>query len=326
MLLWLTPGRGKGPAQARPEAEYAAVRLPKRVAVQLDEPNALIFDSAEYAIDDGMWQPEDDILRLDNACRAQLSMPPRKKYIVQPYLIEKKACEHFVKLRMRFTSEYAAAGTKLALERAEQSEIWMNGQKVQAKPDGWYVDRAIKTVPLPNVLIGENIIEVKQPIGERDGIEFMYLLGDFGVRVEGDCKSVIAPVDRLAFGDITGQGLPFYTGNVSYLIDVECPDGRISVRVPQYRGALIEAAVDGKPAGDIVFSPYRLKVDGLTPGKHTLSLKLYGTRQNGFAQLHHTSGVYFYQSADSWRSTGDLWTEQYQLKPVGILKTPQVEV
>ena len=326
MLLRLMPGRREAADKQRAELEYTPLRLPKRVGIQLDEPNALIFDSAEYAIDSGPWHSEDDILHLDNACRAELGMMPRKKYVVQPYLIEKKPCEHAVRLRMRFASEVAVSGIRLALERAEQSRIWLNGQEVAAAPDGWYVDKAIQTVPLPESIVGENILEVTQPIGERAGLEFMYLLGDFGVRVEGDCKTVIPPVRTLAFGDITQQGLPFYTGNLTYLLPVECPGGRLLVRVPQYRGALIEVEIDGQKKGDIVFSPYRLEIGGLTPGKHTVGLKLYGTRQNGFAQLHHTSGVYFYQSADSWRSTGDLWVEQYQLKPAGVLKTPQVEV
>ena len=59
-----------------------------------------------------------------------------------------------------------------------------------------------------------------------------------------------------------------------------------------------------------------------SPGRHEICLKLYGVRQNGFAQLHHTPGVYFYQSPNSWRSAGDLWCYEYQFKPMGILKSP----
>ncbi len=81
--------------------------------------------------------------------------------------------------------------------------------------------------------------------------------------------------------------------------------------------------VDGQDAGNIAFSPYRLKIDA-EPGEHDVEIRLYGTRQNGFAQLHHTPGVYFYQSPNSWRSAGDLWCYEYQLKQAGILKSPEV--
>lgn len=130
------------------------------------------------------------------------------------------------------------------------------------------------------------------------------------------------PVKRLGFGDIVGQGLPFYTGNLLYTFKVEA-EGDFTLRVPQYRGGLVKVLVDGKEAGSIVFSPYQLKVRA-AKGVHTVQLRLYGTRQNGFAQLHHTQGVYFYQSPNSWRSAGDLWSYEYQFKPAGILKSPEV--
>ena len=96
----------------------------------------------------------------------------------------------------------------------------------------------------------------------------------------------------------------------------------LTVRVPGYRGALVKVLVDGRDEGNIAFSPYELKIKGLKPGEHTIALKLYGTRQNGFAQLHHTPGVWFYQSPNSYRSSGDLWRNEYQLKEAGILTSP----
>ena len=82
--------------------------------------------------------------------------------------------------------------------------------------------------------------------------------------------------------------------------------------------------MDGKDYGNIAFAPYSLEVNGLNPGTHEVALRLYGTRQNGFGQLHHLPTVSFYQSPDSWRSTGDLWTNEYQFKPMGILKSPEL--
>ena len=160
------------------------------------------------------------------------------------------------------------------------------------------------------------------PIGRRTNLEYFYLLGDFGVRVNGTRKTVTAPVRRLGFGDITAQGLPFYTGNILYKFTVRT-DGRFTVRVPRYRGGLIKVFVDGRDMGNIAFSPYSLDVD-CGPGEHYVMIRLYGTRQNGFAQLHHTPGIYFYQSPNSWRSAGDLWCYEYQFKPAGVLKTPEI--
>ena len=127
---------------------------------------------------------------------------------------------------------------------------------------------------------------------------------------------------RSGFGDIVAQNLPFYTGNLLYRFRVRS-EGAFTVRVPRYRGGLVKVFVDGEDRGNIAFSPYALKIDA-EPGEHEVAVRLYGTRQNGFAQLHHTPGVYFYQSPNSWRSAGDLWCYEYQFKPAGILKSPEI--
>lgn len=83
-------------------------------------------------------------------------------------------------------------------------------------------------------------------------------------------------------------------------------------------------SLDGGEEKPLITAPYTVQFSGVKRGRHCLELKLYGTRQNGFGQIHHTSGVFFYQSPDSWRSVGDLWSYPYQLRPVGILKSPEI--
>ena len=292
------------------------------VPVELEEPNMLLLDMAEFAFNGGEFGSEDELLRIDNHVRRQLDIPVRRKEVVQPYLVEKEEAKDTLTLRFRISSEVPVEGAKLALEEPGQAKIVLNGENVSNADDGWYVDLAIRTVPLPRLVPGENVLEITVPIGRRTNLEYFYLLGDFGVRVEGTGKTVTAPVRRLGFGDITKQGLPFYTGNLKYSFRVRS-EGAFTVRVPRYRGGLVKVFVDGEDMGNIAFSPYTLKIDA-QPGEHDVSVRLYGTRQNGFAQLHHTPGVYFYQSPNSWRSAGDLWCYEYQLKPAGILKTPEI--
>ena len=180
------------------------------------------------------------------------------------------------------------------------------------------------SLPLPALDIGENILEVTVPIGRRTNLENFYLLGDFGVRVNGTLKTITAPVRRLGFGDIVSQGLPFYTGNLLYKFQVQTTKPGLTIRTPRYRGGLIKVFVDGVDRGNIIYSPYTLHLPEIEAGTHEVTLRLYGTRYNGFAQLHHVQGVYFYQSPNSWRSEGDLWCYEYQFKPAGILKSPEI--
>jgi len=322
MLLYLTPGRGGEAAFEEKKESVQPDVIFGEVKAEPEEMNMLLLDMAEYAFNGGEFHSEDELLRIDNIVRRQLDIPVRRKEVVQPYLLEQETPKDFLTLRFVIESEISVTGAKLALEEPGQAQITWNGVTVPSEEDGWYVDRAIRTVPLPEIRAGVNEMIIIVPIGRRTNLEAFYLLGDFGVRVNGTKKTVIPPVRKLGFGDITRQGLPFYTGSLKYCFKVRS-EGDFEIRVPRYRGGLVKVFVDGKDAGNIAFSPYRLHVKA-EAGEHEVAVRLYGTRQNGFAQLHHTPGVYFYQSPNSWRSAGDLWCYEYQLKPAGILKSPEI--
>lgn len=282
----------------------------------------LLLDMAEYSFNGGEFFSEDELLRIDNIVRRKLDIPVRRKEVVQPYLIEPDTPSDRLTLRFRIYSELLIHGAKLAMEEAVSAEIQCNGISVPSVVDGWYVDKAIHTVPLPDLHEGENIISVTVPIGRRTNLEYFYLLGDFGVQVHGTQKTIISPVRSLGFSDIVSQGLPFYTGNLLYHFRIHT-DGDFELRIPRYRGGLTKVFLDDIEVGNVAFSPYRIRIP-CSQGDHTLTIRLYGTRQNGFAQLHHTPGVYFYQSPNSWRSGGDLWCYEYQFKPAGILTSPEL--
>lgn len=305
-----------------PTAEKEADILLGEVPFILQEPNMLLLDMAEYAMNDDEYYSEEELLRIDNYVRRDLNIPMRRKEVVQPYLYKPEIPKNLLHLRFTIFSELLLPDLKLALECPETTQIQLNGEPVSSLSDGWYVDQDIKTIPLPAFTPGKNTLEITVPMGEHTNLEYFYLLGDFGVRINGTKKTLIPLAKKLGWGDITTQTLPFYTGNLIYRTKIYS-EGNFTVRVPQYRGGLIKILVDGKDCGNIAFSPYTLTVH-TTPGEHLLEFKLYGTRQNGFAQLHHTQGVYFYQSPNSWRSAGDLWSYEYRFKPAGILKSPEI--
>jgi len=322
MLLKLIPGKNEaGMSFAEPDNGTADVRF-GQVPVKLEEPNMLLLDMAEYSFNGGEFYAEEELLRMDNIVRRQLNIPVRRKEVVQPYLVAPDVPQNRLTLRFNITSEVALSGLKLALEEPQSAQITLNGVQVPIVTDGWYVDRSIQTVALPDFIEGTNTLIVDVPIGRRTNLECFYLLGNFGVRVNGTGKTLTAPVKTLGWGDYSAQGLPFYTGNLFYQLKV-VSKGDFTVRVPQYRGGLVKVFVDGRDAGNIAFSPYTLHVKA-EPGEHDVQIRLYGTRQNGFAQLHHTQGVYFYQSPNSWRSAGDLWGYEYHFKPAGILRSPEI--
>ncbi len=324
ILLRLEHAQGEAVAQPAEKFDLGAPQmLLKPVSVTLDEPNMLLLDMAQWALDGGEYQPLEEILRIDNAARTVLGIPLRRKEVAQPYTIAPEIPEHSLKLRFEIPCEYALENAELALEEPREAKIVLNGEEVSVQVTGWFVDHDIEKIALPALPEGDNVLEITVPIGRRTNLECFYLLGDFGVRINGVVKTVIPPVRKLGFGDVVPQNLPFYTGNINYHFEVETGE-TLGIRVPHYRGGLVKVLVDGEDRGNVAFSPYTKEITGLTPGTHVITLKLYGVRQNGFAQLHYTPGIYFYQSPNSWRSAGDCWMYEYQFKPMGILKSPEI--
>ena len=115
----------------------------------------------------------------------------------------------------------------LALENAENTEIILNGEKIESKIEGWFVDESIKKVSLNSIPVGRSELILKIPFNSKTNVEYCFLLGDFGVKVEGRHARIIEPVRELSFGDWTSQGLPFYAGNVTYHCNVDCEKGNL---------------------------------------------------------------------------------------------------
>ena len=247
-------------------AHYQPVRLAPECAVTLSEPNVLVLDWAAFAVDGGPFEPEEEVLRIDALLRRRFGWERRDGMLCQPYAVKaERRYEHEVTFRFPITSDMEINAAKLALERAADCRIRVNGAEVAPAADGWYVDEDIHTVPLPALRAGENTIEVTVPIGQRVGAEACYLLGDFGVRVRGFQTALTRPVRSLCFGDYAAQGLPFYGGNVTYRLEVET-GGDFLLTITNFRAPLLSADVDGKRAGVIAWAPYNLSVSA-QPGK-----------------------------------------------------------
>jgi hypothetical protein len=190
----------------------------------------------------------------------------------------------------------------------------------------WFVDKCINTVTLPAIKKGTTVLELSLPYGRKVDVEACFLLGDFGVRVEGSYGVLIAPVKALAFGDITRQGLPFYGGNITYHLELETGGGAaLTIEASSYRFMALKAALDGVEKGYIAYAPYRLSVEDLSPGKHRLDLTGLGCRINTFGQLHNNiRDPGYWWGPDSWRTQGPAWTYEYKFWPQGVLKSPEI--
>lgn len=328
VLLTATPGAaGAAAAPAAPAAWSERGRLDGRVPVELSEPNVLLLDQAEWRVDGGDWRPLEEILRLDNLARRALGLGEREGHIAQPWSDDRPApVLGRVALRFRIRSEAAVAAPRLALEDRADAAIALDGRPVANADAGWWVDEDIRLVALPDLAPGEHVLEIERPYTRRSGLEWHYLLGDFGVRVEGRRAVVTAPVRSLAMGDWTAQGLPFYGGNVTYRIPLPADGGALRLAVPRIGGPLARAALDGRDAGRIWLPPWRLDLGAPAAGAHELALTVFGNRRNSFGSVHaHVGRGFRWWGPHCWRLRGDEWAYEYVLRPMGLLSAPVVE-
>lgn len=323
LLLRLRP-TDKITADLPPLAERTVLSetyLPPVVDYTLEEPNVLMLDQAEYQLDGGPWQPREELLRLDDAVRRQCGYGLRTESFPQPWLEPVKPIEHMLELRFRILSKTDLPTVDLAFEGGNQAELTWNGSPVVRAGQRYYVDEAIRVETLGAVQTGENTLQIKIPFGPGVNVEWCYLLGSFGVEIEGDRGVLTEQPCRIAFGDLSRQGLPFYGGSLSYHCEVETAGGDVELEVPEYYGALLHVELDGQEQ-DVFAEPYRAVFSQVPAGKHRLSITLYGTRINTFGQVHNCNRKEEYYGPKTWRTNGKNWTYLYQLRQTGVTVTP----
>lgn len=318
----------------------------------MEEENVLVLDQAEYALDGEPYQPAEELLRIDKELRGRVSYPLRTGISVQPWAREREASENAESvqqagnagqqecgvqaagqkaaghmLRLRFMVEAAAdiSDCKLVLEELSQARVFWDGARKDTAQCGFFVDHHIPCMKLGAVERGTHILEVEHPFAPETKIEWLYLTGDFGVKVFGNRAVLVSAPERIAYGSLTEYGFPFYGGNFTYQHEIEVKeDGDYEIEITKFRAPLLKVCVDGAAAGSIMFAPYRCSLGHLAAGKHRIGITAFGSRINTFGQIHNNDDAFGYYGPDSWRTEGASYSYEYQLWKTGILSAPKL--
>lgn len=350
LLLQLNPQKAEQISLPQKQLhQIGAVLFRHKVPYTRTEPNVLLLDTAEYRWDDRIdFEEEDEILRLDNTVRHALGMPPRTGHIVQPWVFPPEIPQHTLTLRFTILSEIESSGISLAIEDAEKLKIEWNGKVVEPKISGYFTDESIKTVPLPELRKGQNILMVTMPFGNATNTEWCYLLGEFNVRLEGCEKTIVPMTKEIAFQSVTTQGLPFYGGNLIYHTEVDVPENcDLLVKSGAYRGAVVSVSLDETSAGILAYEPYTVLLHDVKKGHHIIAFTVFGNRFNCFGALHNTNAEDKWAGPGIWRTgnargiVGDItldgdgtqerihsytdhWCDEYRVRDLGMLTSPVI--
>lgn len=334
--LFVFPKRAAGrlPTIRELKTRRSASLTRARWQIQLSEPNNLVLDKPRWRLNPGEWQPAEEVLRVDAAIRRTARLPVRDVGMVQPWAM-KKTLKRPLDVDLHYSFDcrcLPSSPVHLALEDPGRFSISVNDKPISVDSDcGWWTDMSLRRLPIDPAILrkGSNDIRLKCRYDEDfSGLEIMYLLGDFGVRVTGSKVTMTDTPAPLKTGNWTGQGLPFYSGSVTYKCTIRPTirgKQRLFVVVPEYKGVAVRILVDGEPAGLIFSEPNEVDItDYITGNRTDLGIEIIGHRRNSHGPLHHAEKWPILTGPGEFASSGNLWKDDYQLVPCGLMKPPRL--
>ena len=189
----------------------------------------------------------------------------------------------------------------------------MNGKPLELSNTDRWIDIAFHRIRIPADLprIGKNEIVLKTRYTENSNIEAIYLLGEFGVEIEGLKRCLVPRVGKVEVGDLCQQGFPFYSGAITY--HVPLPGNAVRLRLPDLGGAC--AKVNDQVLG---WDPFEADISECVD---SVDVELVLTRRNTFGPLHDGVEGRMHNGPDHWLTEGEDFSEDCVLVPSGILKS-----
>ncbi len=352
--LYLFGGEGLPVQPAQPVTPAGALSGPFRF--RLSEPNVCVLDMCRWSLDGSVPSERMEVLKADQAVRRRLGIAPRGGEMLQPWFTSGNGHMTLGTVSVRYAFDVEVVPTSpvsLVIENGDIFAAHVNGVRapVPASPERW-IDICFTRLNVPEGCLreGENEVELIGPYHEGMGLEAVYLLGDFGVRVSGAKATLTSLPTTLEVGDLTAQGLPFFGGAIALTVSVPqsvrdaARAGRRGVLVtPDLSGACAIVTRTNAPLPDtagldltdtepdatgriIAWDPYRADIGDLLDDQGEFDLHVYLTRRNTFGPLHqvplHAPGY----GPGNWVTEGSAFSESYMLWPSGLLKPPEVHI
>jgi hypothetical protein len=296
-------------------------------AYQLNEPNALVLDRPEYQIGAADWQAAEDILTIDAQLRDSLEIPRRGGTMVQPWFNKEEAhtSEAALKLRYHFEIETLPETIELALEQPQHFQLSINGQALESSPlPDYWVDPAIRRIQVPADLLktGSNQIELSVNFAADVDLEAIYLLGDFGVYYRDPITATLGTLpERIEAADLCAQGLPHYTGGITYSLPLPNSSSPRKLELSDFGGAAL-AVKTADNSETICFPPYQAQIPA---GVDQAEVTVWLTRRNLFGPMHLIPAEQSQTGPDSFRSTGNDYQDSPVLTASGLLIQPTLK-
>jgi hypothetical protein len=172
-----------------------------------------------------------------------------------------------------------------------------NGVQLEPVEDEWWLDRSFGVFNISaHLKPGDNVITVQaDPMDILAELEPVYIIGDFGL-VSAEHGWKITQAGGLAMGSWKDQGLPFYSGSVTYSKTFESSDSEdiYLVKLNDWQGTVAEVKVNGESVGIIGWQPYELDIsDWVQGGENKVEVIVTGSLKNLLGPHHNNPQIGF---------------------------------
>jgi hypothetical protein len=320
------------------------VRLPEVWKIQLTEPNVLVLDWPRWRVGGGQWRGAAEILCIDGQLRREMGISRRGggwAVMMQPWAQPAEANPKTAALELSHTFDVKhlpSGPLDLVFENPEHFRIFLNGVEVDKEDDaGWWVDKSQRRLPLPAgaLKVGTNCLTVLCPrFHNLVNLEAAFILGNFGVKVNGLRTTIVNPPAELRTGNWVRQSLPFYSAAVVYHAKVKAHMSRgerAILSLPDWKGTCVIVRAGGQPLGTLGWPPYEIDItDAFAEagsGGVDLGIEVVSSRRNAFGPLHRAPDSSDEMVGSSrFRVQGKPWPKDYDLVPCGLIKKPILRI
>lgn len=312
--------------QAEPAKKLEILDMSGRWHVDAATPNVLTLDRCDYYFDGELEEKDGYVLNIQNRALA-LERPVK---IHQVYHVQVEAVPEQV---------------ELVCETPAVFHIQVNGQPLTQVENGWFVDRAFRKLDISGMLVnGENIITFDVDFRQSDRVyenlrksrvfeseknkltydievEPCYLIGNFGVRLDGQQKklerdafrfsgsyTLCAMPTEITLTEIEKQGFPFFAGCLTVSRKIMLDHGNYQLALRRKGINVVQAMFNGAEAGTILYRSDRIDgSDLLHAGENLVQLKLYNNLRNMMGPHHLEEGESYAVGPSSFFKEDCVW-------------------
>jgi hypothetical protein len=311
----------------------AAETLTGEFGYTTDEPNVCVLDWCKWRWAEGEWHDEAEALKADRQVRTDVKIEWRGGGMLQPWYAKLHDKKEYGQLQLSyefFIDKLPEGEVFLAGERPEFNAYKINGVALQnTDVNDFWIDDCFKRMPIPAgaLQLGRNEVTIDVTFMRTTNIESLYLVGDFGVRIEGRKRTLVASPAVMGCDNYAAYDMPFFTGNLTFRLTPEVYGGilgdtaaeadRIVLTPKEFTGGCVKVSAGDKTT-ILGWDPYEADVTEAYRAGLPIDVTVEGTRMNVFGPLHEVSKPAWACGPDNFLSSGDNWTDDYSLLASGL--------